>query len=85
MKQLNRARMNWYGLKPAVRGVMVQPWVNPLALRIARTLLPMRLASRLPVARHSVSFRPGNGTSVEMFEPERCDVAKDLYWGGAPA
>ena len=27
MKQLNRARMNWYGLKPAVRGVMVQPWV----------------------------------------------------------
>jgi FkbM family methyltransferase len=42
----------------------------------------MERACRLPVARESVDFQFGDGMSVRLYEPSRCDVAKDLYWGG---
>jgi len=82
MQRVNRARMNWYGIKPLLRGVMLLPVVNAAMLAIAPRLIGVDKASRLPVAREYIEFLAGSVEPVRMYEPSRCDVAKDLYWGG---
>jgi FkbM family methyltransferase len=82
MLKVDRARMNWYGIKPMLRRAMLLPGVNPAMLAIAPKLMPMDRACRLPVGRESVDFAYADGLSVRLYEPSRCDVAKDLYWGG---
>jgi FkbM family methyltransferase len=82
MLKVDRARINWFGVKPMLRGAILLPGVNAAILAIAPKLMPMDKACRLPVAREFVEFAGGVGNSVRMYEPRRCDVAKDLYWGG---
>jgi FkbM family methyltransferase len=82
MLKVNRARMNWYGVKPLLRSAMLLPGINPMMLAAAPRLMPMEKACRLPVAREFVEFAMVGGEPVRMYEPRRCDVAKDLYWGG---
>lgn len=81
MQRINRARMNWYGIKPLVRKAMLLPGINALMLAVAPKVLSMDQACRLPVACEWIEFDLGDGVAVRMYEPSRCDVAKDLYWG----
>lgn len=82
MLKVNRARMNWYGIKPVLRSAMLLPGINAMMLALAPRLMSMKKASRLPVAREFIEFKAGTGAPVRMYEPSRCDVAKDIYWGG---
>jgi FkbM family methyltransferase len=76
-------RQSWYGTKRLVKRVL--GWRLPhLVLRRCRSLLPSGVAlERLPAPAHvrSVTGRV-DGASFTMLRPDRCVVAKELYWGG---
>jgi FkbM family methyltransferase len=75
-------KQSWHGLKRYVKGVLgmrVPHWL----MRRALVLKPdLRRSGRLPAPRHlkEVEGRAGRVTFV-MLRPERCVIAKELYWG----
>ncbi len=75
-------RHSWYGVKPTVKRVL--SWRVPHAvLRSGAALLGSRIRSeRLPAPAHvhEVQARMG-GVSFVMKHPDRCVIAKELYWG----
>ena len=75
-------KQSWHGLKRYVKGVLgmrVPHWL----MRQALVLRPdLRRSGRLPAPRHlkEVEGRAGGATFV-MLRPDRCVIAKELYWG----
>lgn len=79
---LKLRRQSWHGAKKYIKLTASVPVINPLIYAIVKRCMPQRNPSRLPV--------PLNVTSVTarvldyqfaMFNPRRCVVAKELYWG----
>jgi FkbM family methyltransferase len=75
------SRQSWFGLKPYVKRF--------LSLRIPHTILRglVRLFPSLrsgrwpaPAGLEEVTGR-ANGASFVMLSPDRCEIAKELYWG----
>ncbi len=75
-------RRSWYGLKKHVKRVL--SWRVPhLFLRFLVRLRPsLARDGRLPAPAglHEITGRAG-GASFVMLRPDRCVVAKELYWG----
>jgi len=74
-------RLNWFGAKPLIAALLAARPINPVVQLAARTMLPRRIAQRLPVARKFVEYRPAAGEPVRLLEPLRDLVARDIYWG----
>lgn len=77
-----RRRQTWYGAKPLVKRTLARPLPHAI-MRRAATLLGDRLRrERLPApaALDAVTARMAGVTFI-MRHPDRCIVAKELYWG----
>ena len=76
-------RHSWYGTKAFVKRLLAQPGIH-VAVRGAAALLGDRIhRERLPApAGLSQVTARMCGTSFVMLRPDRCIVAKELYWGG---
>lgn len=75
-------RQSWHGVKRYVKAALslrVPHWV----LRRFLVLRPdLRRSGRLPAPRHVTEVEGRAGTaSFAMLRPDRCVVAKELYWG----
>ena len=74
-------RLNWFGVKPFIAKVLGSSPLNPAVQLAGRTILPQRIASRLPLNRRKVEYRLNDGASVELLDPLHDTVARDIYWG----
>jgi FkbM family methyltransferase len=74
------ARINWYGLKPALLAVISAPLINPLVVTAGRAA-PMHLRRRIPTMAPFSTFKLADGRRVKLSDPKRCQVARELYWG----
>jgi FkbM family methyltransferase len=75
-------KQSWHGLKRYVKGVLgmrVPHWL----MRRALVLRPdLRRSGRLPAPRHVREVRGhADGVDFVMLRPDRCVIAKELYWG----
>lgn len=77
-----RRRQRWYGSKPLVKRLLAQPGAHTL-VRGAAALLGDRVhRERLPApARLKQVTARMAGVTFVMLRPDRCIVAKELYWG----
>lgn len=76
-------RQSWYGLKAPLKRLLSLR-VPHVLLRRALLLRPdLRRGGRLPAPAHlrEVEGRAGEARFV-MLDPARCEIAKELYWGG---
>lgn len=80
--ELRARRQSWYGIKPLVKRVLAQPGAHTL-MRGGVTLLGDRVhRERLPApARMKQVTARMSGVTFDMLRPDRCIVAKELYWG----
>lgn len=75
-------RQSWHGLKRYVKGILgmrIPHWL----MRKALVLRPdLRRSGRLPAPRNlkEVEGR-ADGVTFVMLRPDRCVIAKELYWG----
>lgn len=76
-------RLNWFGGKRALAKLLGYRAINPFVQIAGRTLLPARLAQRLPLARPRVTYRLSDGQVVHLLDPLHDIIARDIYWGGA--
>lgn len=72
-------RMNWWGIKPMARDLLVVPPINALAIGLAR-MTSASWAGRLPVNRRAVAFRTLTGDEVRLLDPVTDQVARELFW-----
>lgn len=74
-------RQSWFGLKRFVKEAASYPLPHAL-LRFASRFSPALRTGRLPAPRRlrEVTGRVGGATYV-MLRPDRCEIAKELYWG----
>lgn len=82
-------RQQWFGLKPAAKRALASPLIHPL-LRPA-TRLPGITVGRLPAPAHlaEVTGRvqtigspdPDAAAEFVLLRPDRCEIAKEMYWG----
>jgi FkbM family methyltransferase len=75
-------KQSWHGLKRYVKGVLgmrVPHWL----MRQALVLRPdLRRSGRLPAPRHVREVQGhADGIDFVMLRPDRCVIAKELYWG----
>lgn len=77
-----RRRQRWYGSKPLVKRLLAQPGAHTL-MRGGASLLGDRVhRERLPApARLKQVTARMAGVTFVMLRPDRCIVAKELYWG----
>ncbi len=75
-------RHSWYGAKPVVKRLLALPGVHTLMRGCAAVLGDRIHRERLPApARLSQVTARMSGVSFVMLRPDRCIVAKELYWG----
>jgi len=74
-------RQSWFGLKRVAKAFLGMSVPNAILRRISRFLPPDRVA-RLP-APSKLKEVTGEvrGVSFVMLRPDRCVIAKELYWG----
>ena len=80
--QLKRARrQSWFGAKRHVKTALSHPLVHPL-MRTVAPRLPNVSVGRLPAPRELLEVKAtvADGEFL-MLRPDRCEVAKELYWG----
>lgn len=74
-------RQAWFGLKPSVKKAAATPLLHPV-LRAATALAPGLHSGRLPAPAHLREVRgSAAGASFVLVDPDRCEIAKELYWG----
>lgn len=79
MRRLGPAQ-EWFGTKRlAKRFVRYVPGYNRIVRQLVRAAPGSLWLRRLPVAPVDVEVRIGSG-SVFMVRPDRCEIAKQLYW-----
>jgi FkbM family methyltransferase len=78
---LHVRRQSWFGLKRFVKRFLALRVPNAF-LRLVSKVAPSLRAGRLPAPSHltEVTGRIGGVTFV-MLDPERCEKAKELFWG----
>ncbi|WP_344336463.1 FkbM family methyltransferase [Brevibacterium salitolerans] len=82
-EQTRRLRkQGWYGVKKHVKTALSQPLLHPL-MRAVALRSPGLAVRRLPAPRSLREVR-GHVTEAEfvMLRPDRCEIAKEMYWGG---
>jgi FkbM family methyltransferase len=76
-------RQSWYGAKPLVKRLLAQPGIHTLMRGGAAVLGDRIHRERLPApARLRTVTANMSGVTFGMLRPDRCIVAKELYWGG---
>lgn len=75
-------RQSWWGLKASVKKAVSWPGINGLAHHMVRATKGASSATRLPAPRsvRKVTARMC-GTEFSMYGPDRCILAKEIYWG----
>jgi FkbM family methyltransferase len=82
-EQTRRLRkQGWYGVKKHVKTALSQPLLHPL-MRAVALRSPGLAVRRLPAPRALREVR-GHVAEAEfvMLRPDRCEIAKEMYWGG---
>lgn len=81
-RSLKGRRQSWFGLKRYVKRSLAAPVLHPFLQRAAR-LVPFLHVGRLPAPTtvHEVTGY-ADGARFILRDPERCEIAKELYWGG---
>jgi FkbM family methyltransferase len=75
-------RQSWFGLKRPVKAALARPVPHAL-LRLALRLAPGVDRGRLPAPARLREVRGrADGAEFVMVGPDRCEIAKELYWGG---
>ncbi|HEX6337216.1 MAG TPA: FkbM family methyltransferase [Jiangellaceae bacterium] len=75
-------RHSWYGTKPLVKRLLAQPGIHTLMRGAAAALGDRIHCERLPApARLREVTATMAGVTFVMLRPDRCIVAKELYWG----
>ena len=76
-------RQSWYGLKRYVKGALGSRPGHVLLRLAVRARPALGRTGRLPAPSHLKEVRGSvAGTSFVMLRPDRCVIAKELYWGG---
>lgn len=77
-----RRRQSWYGTKPLIKRALALPGAHAL-MRTGAAVLGDRIRrERLPApARVDRVTAEMAGVSFVMLRPDRCIVAKEIYWG----
>ena len=75
-------RQSWFGLKRHVKRALALPALAGVLRGIVRIAPRLRAGGRLPAPSNlkEVEGRVGTARFV-MVHPDRCEVAKELYWG----
>lgn len=74
-------RQSWYGAKRHVKTALSHPLVHPM-LRAIAPRIPQIRQGRLPAPRELIEVRAtAGGADFVMLRPDRCEIAKELYWG----
>lgn len=75
-------RQRWFGLKPLIKtGLSARP-LHPL-VRVAARLVPGIQAGRLPAPAGLAEVSgTAAGARFVLVDPDRCEIAKEFYWGG---
>lgn len=73
-------RVNWFGFKPLLLRAMMTPGINPLLIGAARMAPAGAWKRRIPPVNASAQFILEGGERVELVEPGRCHVAREVYW-----
>lgn len=75
-------KQSWYGLKPIAKSALSLPFIHPILRAVALLKPSLRRSGRLPAPSglREVHGEAG-GTPFVMLRPDRCIVAKELYWG----
>ena len=75
-------RQSWYGAKRHVKRTL--SWRLPhAAMRGAIHVKPDLASPRLPAPAHMKEVAGvADGVEFVMLRPDRCEIAKELYWGG---
>lgn len=80
-RTLRARRQSWFGLKRFVKTALSLPGVHAL-LRLTATALPRLPVGRLPApARLREVEGRADGVTFVLLRPDRCEIAKELYWG----
>jgi FkbM family methyltransferase len=76
-------RQSWYGLKKHVKRLVALRLPHAVLRGIVRFAPRLRRSGRLPApARLKEVEGEARGNRFVMLRPDRCIVAKELYWGG---
>lgn len=80
--QVRRARkQSWFGAKKHVKTVLSHPLIHPVLRTVAPRVQGVRVG-RLPAPRELLEVRAAVAdTDFIMLRPDRCEIAKELYWG----
>ncbi|GAB3048728.1 hypothetical protein GCM10027079_12330 [Sediminivirga luteola] len=74
-------RQSWYGAKKHVKTALSLPVLHPL-MRLVAPRIPRITVRRLPAPRRLREVRGyAGGAGFVMVRPDRCEIAKELYWG----
>ena len=75
-------KQSWYGLKPIAKSSLSLPFIHPILRAVTRLNPSLRRSGRLPAPSglREVTGVAG-GARFVMLRPDRCIVAKELYWG----
>ncbi len=80
--QIGRRR-SWYGLKKHVKRFLSMRIPHAVLRRIVTFWPGLRQSGRLPAPAHLKEVQgTSRGARFVMLRPDRCVVAKELYWGG---
>lgn len=75
-------RQSWFGLKRVVKTVLARPIPHAM-LRVVARVAPGIDRGRLPAPATLMEVRgKADGATFVMLRPDRCEIAKELYWGG---
>jgi FkbM family methyltransferase len=78
---LARRRQGWFGLKKYVKELGSYPIPHAI-LRFAARFVPAFRTGRLPAPRGLREVTATvDGVTFAMLRPDRCEIAKELYWG----
>ena len=74
-------RQSWYGAKQHVKAMLSHPLFHPILRATAPRFSRIRVG-RLPAPRELIEVTASvEGAEFIMLRPDRCEIAKELYWG----
>jgi FkbM family methyltransferase len=80
-RSLRGRRQSWFGLKRHVKRLLALPAAHAV-LRLVAPRVPGLRIGRLPApSRIREVTGTADGASFVLVRPDRCEIAKELYWG----
>ena len=81
MANHNRQKNLFSYIKTGLRSLLLIKWINrPLIWFLKQTPLAKNFRARIPVRDQHAKFRLPNNDHINLFNAERCDVARELFW-----